>query len=555
MSSAAKELVELAGRKDLVALGAFAVIGAATEGLGVVLLVPLLILLSGETRFTQLPFELTQVPLAILLAIYLVLVAVRAGTEIARALLAQRVTVSIVDGLRRRALAALFGADWRFLSGQAQSRNRAMIVTSIDRVGEAVQHLTSLLRAGVTLVALAIAGLTLSPMFTLGMVLAGIAALALLRWLRRDARRIGEALVQRYEGIYRRLEEGLAALRLTKMHARGWREVDGTALEFEAMHKVERRYILTTMAARSAIQIGAAVLLAIAVWFAIEGFSASPAILLAFVALAVRAIPLVESIQAAAQGWNHAAPALEQSLALIGEAEKNAEPLQTGPVDTPRLHRSVELQNVHFVHSDGRIALMDVSLNIPRGQIAALTGPSGAGKSTVADLAAGLVSPDRGAVLIDGVPLEGGARQAWRSRVAYVQQDAVLFSGSVCDNLRWAEPEADGHQICKALRRASAEFVHDLPDGIDCRIGEAGRALSGGERQRIALSRALLREPDLLILDEATSAVDPGSEEKIAQAVAGLAGECTVLVIGHRGGLAEIASLTFALKNGRLQPS
>lgn len=555
MSSAAKELVELAGRKDLVVLGALAVIGAATEGLGVVLLVPLLILLSGETRFTQLPFELTQVPLAILLAIYVVLVAVRAGTEIARALLAQRVTVSIVDGLRRRALAALFGADWRFLSGQAQSRNRAMIVTSIDRVGEAVQHLTSLLRAGVTLVALAIAGLTLSPMFTLGMVLTGIAALALLRWLRRDARRIGEALVQRYEGIYRRLEEGLAALRLAKIHARGRREVDGTALEFEAMRQVERRYILTTMAARSAIQIGAAVLLAIAVWFAMEGFSASSAILLAFVALAVRAIPLVESIQGAAQGWNHAAPALEQSLALIGEAEKNAEPMQTGPVDTPRLHRSVELQNVHFVHSDGRIALMDVSLNIPRGQIAALTGPSGAGKSTVADLAAGLVSPDRGAVLIDGVPLEGGARQAWRSRVAYVQQDAVLFSGSVRDNLCWAEPEADEHQICEALRRASADFVHELPGGIDCQIGEAGRSLSGGERQRIALARALLREPDLLILDEATSAVDPGSEEKIAQAVAGLEGKCTVLVIGHRGRLAEMASLRFALENGRLKPS
>lgn len=555
MTSPAKELVELAGRKDLVALGALAVIGAATEGVGIVLLVPLLLLLSGAASFTQLPFEPAQLPLALLLSVFVILVAVRAGTEIARALLAQRVTVSIVDGLRRRALAALFGADWRYLAGQAQSRNRAMIVTSIDRVGEAVQHLTSLLRSGVTLVALAVAGLALSPVFTLGMVLAGIAALALLRWLRRDALRIGEALVQRYEGIYRSLEEGLAALRLTKMHARGRREVDDTALEFEAMREVERRYILTTMAARSVIQIGAAVLLAIAVWFAIERFSASPAILLAFVALAVRSIPLVESIQAAAQGWNHAAPALEQALALIEEAEEKAEPRQIKTIAPPRLRRSIEMQNVHLVHAHGRAALVDVSLDLPFGQIAALIGPSGAGKSTVADLLAGLVSPDQGAVLVDGVPLEGGARQAWRSRVAYVQQDAVLFSGSVRDNLLWAEPEADDKQFREALRRASAEFVHDLPGGLDCHLGEAGRALSGGERQRIALARALLREPDLLILDEATSAVDPGSEEEIARAVAGLAGECTVLVISHRGRLAEIASLEFALENGRLRPS
>ena len=555
MTSPAKELVELAGRRDLLALGGLAVIGAATEGIGVVLLVPLLLLLSGGVSFAQMPFDPAQLPLTLLLSVFVILVAMRAGTEVARALFAQRVTVSIVDGLRRRALAALFGADWRYLAGQAQSRNRAMIVTSIDRVGEAVQHLTSILRSGVTLVALAIAGLALSPVFTLGMVLAGIAALGMLRWLRRDARRIGEALVQRYEGIYRRMEEGLAALRLTKMHERGRREVESTALEFEAMRKVERRYILTTLAARSVIQIGAAVLLAIAVWFAIERFSASPAILLAFVALAVRSIPLVESIQAAAQGWNHAAPALEQALALIEEAENKAEPRQVEMVAPTRLRRSLGMQNVHLVHADGRAALVDVSLDIPFGQIAALIGPSGAGKSTVADLLAGLVSPDRGAVLVDGVPLEGGARQAWRSRVAYVQQDPVLFSGSVRDNLLWAEPEADEKQLRETLRRASAEFVHNLPGGLDCPIGEAGRALSGGERQRIALARALLRQPDLLILDEATSAVDPASEEEIAQAVAGLAGECTVVVIGHRGRLTEMVSLRFTLDNGRLQPS
>ena len=555
MTSPAKELVELAGRRDLLALGGLAVIGAATEGIGVVLLVPLLLLLSGGVSFAQMPFDPAQLPLTLLLSVFVILVAMRAGTEVARALFAQRVTVSIVDGLRRRALAALFGADWRYLAGQAQSRNRAMIVTSIDRVGEAVQHLTSILRSGVTLVALAIAGLALSPVFTLGIVLAGIAALGMLRWLRRDARRIGEALVQRYEGIYRRMEEGLAALRLTKMHERGRREVESTALEFEAMRKVERRYILTTLAARSVIQIGAAVLLAIAVWFAIERFSASPAILLAFVALAVRSIPLVESIQAAAQGWNHAAPALEQALALIEEAENKAEPRQVEMVAPTRLRRSLGMQNVHLVHADGRAALVDVSLDIPFGQIAALIGPSGAGKSTVADLLAGLVSPDRGAVLVDGVPLEGGARQAWRSRVAYVQQDPVLFSGSVRDNLLWAEPEADELQLRETLRRASAEFVHNLPGGLDCPIGEAGRALSGGERQRIALARALLRQPDLLILDEATSAVDPASEEEIARAVAGLAGECTVLVIGHRGRLTEIALLKFALENGRFQPS
>ena len=137
----------------------------------------------------------------------------------------------------------------------------------------------------------------------------------------------------------------------------------------------------------------------------------------------------------------------------------------------------------------------------------------------IADLLGGLVSPDRGRVLVDGVVLDGGARQGWRSRVAYVQQEAVLFSGTVRDNLLWAKPGASQAELDRALDRAAAGFVHDLPGGLDCPLGEGGRALSGGERQRIALARALLREPDLLILDEATNALDAASEAVIADAV------------------------------------
>jgi len=135
--------------------------------------------------------------------------------------------------------------------------------------------------------------------------------------------------------------------------------------------------------------------------------------------------------------------------------------------------------------------------------------------------------------------------------VAYVQQDPVLLSASLRDNLRWAAPEADDAALMAALRAASAGFALDLPHGLDTMLGDGGRQLSGGERQRLMLARALLRDPALLILDEATSALDPENEARIAEALVGLKQRIAVIVIGHRGILTELADQRIPLEHGK----
>ena len=178
--------------------------------------------------------------------------------------------------------------------------------------------------------------------------------------------------------------------------------------------------------------------------------------------------------------------------------------------------------------------------------------PSGAGKSTLADVLCGLTGPDSGALRVGGTPVEGALRRAWRARVAYVQQDPLLFHASIRENLLWSAPEASDAALREALEAASALFVLTLPDGLDTVVGDRGVRLSGGERQRIALARGLLRHPDLLILDEVTSALDAANEAAVSAAIARLKGRLTIVTIGHRGVLAELSDLTVALAGGRV---
>jgi ATP-binding cassette subfamily C protein len=273
---------------------------------------------------------------------------------------------------------------------------------------------------------------------------------------------------------------------------------------------------------------------------------------LPMVALFVRALPLLGALQEAWQNWAHARPALAAAQALIAEAETGREP-DFAEMQAAEL-REVLVVTKASVRFPGRLApaLDGVDLAIPARGLTALTGPSGAGKSTLADLLSGLIAPDAGTFAVDSVVLTGGARRAWRTRVAYVQQEPVLFSGTLRSNLLWAAPQVSEERLWQALEDASALFVRDLPQGLDTPLGEAGRQLSGGERQRLVLARALLRDPVLLILDEATSALDARNEEAIVEALQRLKSRLAIVVISHRGALVEIADRVVAMERGRI---
>jgi len=225
-----------------------------------------------------------------------------------------------------------------------------------------------------------------------------------------------------------------------------------------------------------------------------------------------------------------------------------------GGPGAPAFERDIRFEEVWFSYEEGRPVLRDVSLEARKGEVVALVGPSGAGKSTLVDLLPRFIEPDRGRITLDGVDLRRIELDALRRLMGIVSQETVIFHDTVRANVAYGDPGRWGQE---ALRRAagaarSLEFIDDLPEGWDTLLGDRGVRLSGGQRQRIGIARALLRDPPILILDEATSNVDVEAERLIQEAMDRLLTGRTVFVIAHRLATVRDADRILVLDEGRL---
>jgi ATP-binding cassette subfamily B protein len=211
----------------------------------------------------------------------------------------------------------------------------------------------------------------------------------------------------------------------------------------------------------------------------------------------------------------------------------------------------IELRNVSFGYADGPDVVQGIDLRVPAGETHAVVGVTGAGKSTLARLLLRFHDPRSGAVLVDGTDIRGLDPKSLRSAIGYVSQDVFLFHGTVRENLAFGRPGATDAEIEEAARLAEAHgFITGLADGYDTVVGERGQKLSGGQRQRLSIARAILRDPAILVLDEATSAVDNETEAAIQRSLAQVARGRTVVVIAHRLSTVRDADRIWVLENG-----
>jgi ATP-binding cassette subfamily C protein len=538
-------------------------LSAATEGIGLALLVPLVEHFDDSGQVMGgIGFAVRQalgtiglpVSLSALLAIFVGLIVLRAILVAGRDIMLARLRLDFINKLRRRIYKAVADASWSFLMRQRLSDFLEVLTSQIGRINTGSFFFLRL-PAMIVLAAVQVGvAFILSPLLTVGVLCWGGLLLALLQ--RRHGSRYREGLksAEAHRKTFAEMSDFLHALKLAKSYNAESRHVAAFEAAMERENIQSMALDRSTTATRLAIQIGAAATLGAFVYLGATIGQVGPAGLLVMVVIFSRLAPLISEFQQGWQGVEHMLPAFDRVIEMWRLCTAAAEPMSrvSGRVD---VRHEIALSRVGFSYNKkcGPGTLEALDLVIPAGSTIAIVGPTGAGKSTLADLLLGLLTPDTGTVLIDGVPLTGALLARWRRSVGYVPQDNFLFNDTIRANLLWAYPEAREQDIHQALSVAAADrFVAELPEGLETVLGERGLRLSGGERQRLGLARALLCRPTVLILDEATSALDNETERAVQAAIDRLHGSMTIVLIAHRLSTVRDADHILVLDRGRL---
>src|SRR5262249_54892245 len=261
-----------------------------------------------------------------------------------------------------------------------------------------------------------------------------------------------------------------------------------------------------------------------------------------------------DPVQALSQLYNtflSATAALDKIMGVLAEKPEVVD--RPGCRDLPHIKGDVGFEGVRFTYGRGDEVLHGIDLVVPAGTTVALVGPSGAGKSTIAKLLARFYEPTHGRITIDGVDLNDVSQRSLRRQLGVVPQEGFLFAGTVAENIAFGRPGASSDEIVGAAQTVGAhEFILRLEDGYETQLGERGSRLSLGQRQLIAFARALLADPRILILDEATSSVDIGTERRIERALRVLLADRTAFIIAHRLSTIREADLIVVLEHGRV---
>jgi ATP-binding cassette subfamily C protein len=537
------------------------------EGIGLSALLPLLNIALGSEATSMLPgaaaveqneFERTvldvlgSIGIAPTLGNMLTIILAGVALKSVFLLIAQRqvgyTAAQVGTDLRLQMLRAVLRSKWEYFLHQPVGKLTNALATEAQRSSGAFVNGATAITFLIQALIYGSVAFALSWRASLVAIVAGVVVIGLSHFLVRITRRAGKRQTRLMSSLMANLTDTLQSVKPLKAMAREHLADQVLAHDTNRLNMALRRQVLSGAVLDSAQELMFTGFICLGVYVAIEKFAMDLPMVMVLVVALGRAFSFFGKVQKQyqklAQGES-AYWALMDSIKAANDAEENLD----GGV-TPQFEHSIVFENVSFDY-DRHPVFSDLSLHVEAGSLTTLVGPSGSGKTTIIDLTIGLLQPQQGRVLLDGVHLQDINIKQWRSMIGYVPQDTVLLHDSIIHNVTLGDPELSIDDAKQALRAAGAwDFVSHLSHGLDTIVGERGGKLSGGQRQRIVIARALVNQPRLLILDEATSALDPESEEAIKQTMEGLKGQLTILAISHNRAMVQAADHVYQLSKG-----
>jgi ATP-binding cassette subfamily C protein len=558
-----KDFGRFAGRKGLRAT-VLVLLGAMFEGIGIALLIPILsvIVSNGEgngatARAAHALFSLLHIhgsaqQLLVLLAIFVLAMTLRVIVIAARDIALNELQLRFLQSLRSSITGRLATTPWKVIAELRHARILHLMGSDIQNIGLATHLMIQCAISIVLLFTQVLLAILLSPALSILVLVFLATGLLAVAPIMKRASQLGHFVTDANLSLMNDTIQFLGALKLAisqNLQHNFVAEYDGmlTGITRRSIDNLRQsitiRIVLTSLSAFAA---------AITIFVGFGILHIAPTILIALTLILARMSGPVMLLQQNAQTFAQTLPAYKKVTKLereLGSTHSAAISAWEGYL--PR--GPIVIQNVSYHHGKNGGGFRDINLTLEPGTIIGLTGSTGAGKTTFADLIVGLLPPSSGEISVGGTVLRGASIPAWQHTLSYISQDPFLFHGTIRHNLLWAAPDATEDDLRIALEIAGAtDIIARLEHGMETIVGERGIRMSGGERQRLAIARALARNPRLLVLDEATNAIDISNEHEILRRITKLKAQPTILMITHRAESLPFCDRTLILKDGVL---